>query len=91
MFCRTDPQVKVLRCIPPIKKEDVLLGQYTAKGDKPGYKDDETVPKESNCPTFAAMVLYVNNPRWQGVPFIMKAGKGEGSLWTMLMTSSGRC
>jgi glucose-6-phosphate 1-dehydrogenase len=70
-------QVKVLRCIPPIDKKDVLLGQYVATGNKPGYLDDDTVPKGSHCPTFAAMVLWVNNPRWEGVPFIMKAGKGE--------------
>ncbi len=70
-------QVKVLRSIPPIRTGDVLLGQYTAGADKPGYKEDDTVPKDSVSPTFAAMVLYVNNPRWEGVPFIMKAGKGK--------------
>ena len=69
--------MKVLRCIPPIKKEDVLLGQYAANGDKLGYKDDDTVPKDSVSPTFAAMVLRINNARWEGVPFIMKAGKGK--------------
>ncbi|WVQ77689.1 glucose-6-phosphate dehydrogenase [Cryptococcus sp. DSM 104548] len=70
-----DEKVKALRCIPPIEKKDVLLGQYVATGDKPGYLDDDTVPKGSVCPTFAAMTLFVNNPRWEGVPFIMKAGK----------------
>ncbi|BGO93433.1 hypothetical protein NBRC10512_005330 [Rhodotorula toruloides] len=70
-----DEKVKVLRYIPEIKFEDVLLGQYTASGDKPGYLDDETVPKGSICPTFAACVLHINSPRWEGVPFILKAGK----------------
>ncbi|KAE8231191.1 hypothetical protein CF326_g3796 [Tilletia indica] len=72
-----DEKVKVLRFVPPIKKEDVLLGQYTKSedGEKPGYKDDESVPKDSNCPTFAALTLWVNSPRWEGVPFILKAGK----------------
>jgi glucose-6-phosphate 1-dehydrogenase len=68
-------QTKVLRYIDPITPEHVLLGQYVGKGDKPGYLDDETVPKGSKCPTFAALVLYVNSPRWEGVPFILKAGK----------------
>lgn len=72
-----DEKVKVLRCIPPIKKEDVLLGQYVAANGHPGYLDDDTVPKGSNCPTFAALTLFINNPRWEGVPFIMKAGKGK--------------
>ncbi|KAK8854732.1 glucose-6-phosphate dehydrogenase [Kwoniella newhampshirensis] len=67
----------LLRCIPPIERKDVLLGQYVGNGDKPGYLEDDTVPKGSVCPTFAAMTLWVNNPRWEGVPFIMKAGKDE--------------
>jgi len=32
------------------------------------------------------MVLWINNPRWEGVPFIMKAGKGE-SLPQLVLTS----
>ena len=71
------PQVKVLRCIPPIAREDTLLGQYVAASGKPGFLDDDTVPHNSVCPTFAACTLWVNNPRWEGVPFILKAGKGQ--------------
>ncbi|POY69981.1 putative Glucose-6-phosphate dehydrogenase (NADP(+)) [Rhodotorula taiwanensis] len=70
-----DEKVKVLRYIPEIKMDDVLLGQYVGNGDKPGYLDDETVPKGSICPTFAACVVHINSPRWEGVPFILKAGK----------------
>jgi glucose-6-phosphate 1-dehydrogenase len=77
-------QVKVLRCIPPIARKDTLLGQYVAANGKPGYLDDDTVPKGSVCPTFAALVLWINNPRWEGVPFIMKAGKGELAMGTMV-------
>ena len=43
---------------------------------EPGYLDDATVPEGSKCPTFAATVLRVENERWSGVPFLMKAGKG---------------
>jgi glucose-6-phosphate 1-dehydrogenase len=70
-----DEKVKVLRCVKPIVLEDTLLGQYVKNGDKPGYLDDESVPKDSLCATFAAMVLWINNERWDGVPFILKAGK----------------
>jgi glucose-6-phosphate 1-dehydrogenase len=33
------------------------------------------VPKDSTTPTFALCVLHIENDRWQGVPFILKAGK----------------
>ncbi|PPQ77761.1 hypothetical protein CVT25_011196 [Psilocybe cyanescens] len=70
-----DEKVKVLRCIPPIERNDTLLGQYVAANGKPGYLDDDTVPPNSVCPTFAATTLWIHNPRWEGVPFILKAGK----------------
>ena len=39
------------------------------------YQDDETVPAGSDCPTFASTVVWVDNARWEGVPFILKCGK----------------
>ena len=47
-------QVKVLKCIPELKLEDMVLGQYIGnpKGDgdaKEGYLDDPTVPKGYYC------------------------------------------
>jgi len=70
-----DEKVKVLRHIPAIQRKDVLLGQYVSANGKPGYLDDDTVPPNSVCPTFAATTLWINNPRWEGVPFVLKAGK----------------
>ncbi|KAI7996626.1 Glucose-6-phosphate 1-dehydrogenase, cytoplasmic isoform [Camellia lanceoleosa] len=43
------------------------------------YTDDPTVPDNSNTPTFATVVLRIHNERWEGVPFIMKAGKALNS------------
>lgn len=57
----------------PINDEEVVLGQYQ------GYRDDPTVPDNSNTPTFATVVLRVHNERWEGVPFILKAGKALNS------------
>jgi glucose-6-phosphate 1-dehydrogenase len=67
----------VLRFIPPIAKDDILLGQYTKSedGKEPGYLDDNTVPKGSKTPTYAAATLFINNERWSGVPFVLKCGK----------------
>jgi glucose-6-phosphate 1-dehydrogenase len=54
----------------------VIIGQYVGADGKPGYLEDDTVPKDSRCATFAALVLHIKNERWDGVPFILKAGKG---------------
>lgn len=52
--------VQLLKCVEPIQDDEVVVGQYE------GYLDDETVPKGSVTPTFATLVLRVNNERWDG-------------------------
>ncbi|XP_071698587.1 glucose-6-phosphate 1-dehydrogenase, chloroplastic-like isoform X2 [Rutidosis leptorrhynchoides] len=72
-------KVKVLRSMRRLQLEDVVVGQYKghSKGGKTylGYTDDPTVPSHSLTPTFAAAALFIDNARWDGVPFLMKAGK----------------
>jgi len=72
-------KVKVLRSMRPIQLDDVVIGQYKShtRGGVlyPGYTDDKTVPQNSLTPTFAAATLFIDNARWDGVPFLMKAGK----------------
>lgn len=72
-------KVKVLRSMRALLIENVVLGQYKghSRGGKsyPAYTDDPTVPKDSLTPTFAAAALFIDNARWDGVPFLMKAGK----------------
>jgi glucose-6-phosphate 1-dehydrogenase len=75
-----DEKVKVLRCIPPISLDDVIVGQYSG-GERggwkhPGYLEEKDVPEGSISPTYAAAVLHVKNRRWDGVPFLVRAGKG---------------
>ncbi|MFN8589472.1 MAG: glucose-6-phosphate dehydrogenase [Candidatus Eisenbacteria bacterium] len=48
---------------------DVVLGQYR------GYRAEPDVSPHSNTATFAAMRVFVDNWRWQGVPFYLRAGK----------------
>lgn len=74
--------MKVLRCIPALLFENTLLGQYVGdpEGDgdaRLGYLDDPSVPKGSVTPTYATTVLFINNERWEGVPFILRCGKGK--------------
>lgn len=74
-------KVKVLKCIKPIKLEDVVLGQYIGNPDgkteeeRKGYLDDPTVPNDSVTPTYCTALLKIDNERWEGVPFILRCGK----------------
>jgi len=76
----------VLRAISPVTLDDMVIGQYVASDKngrrRPGYVEDETVPDDSITPTFAAARLQIDNPRWQGVPFLVQAGKGLNARTT---------
>lgn len=75
-----DEKVKVLSCIPALTLNDVMVGQYLAseyKGvSRRGYLEEDGVPERSISPTYAAAVLQIRNRRWDGVPFLIRAGKG---------------
>ncbi|EFJ19385.1 hypothetical protein SELMODRAFT_419253 [Selaginella moellendorffii] len=72
-------KVKVVRSMRPLSIEDTAVGQYKGYSKDgvrfPGYTDDSTVPKNRITPTFAAAALFIDNARWDGMPFLMKAGK----------------
>jgi len=71
-----DEKVKVLRQIRCIDAKDCVIGQYDGYLDDPGIKQiSEAKGYPSRTPTFAVVVLYLDNERWSGVPFILKAGK----------------
>ena len=74
-----DEKVKVLRATRPLDPARALLGQYTAgthAGDEVlGYREEEGVPEDSATETFAQLPVYIDNWRWQGVPFILRSGK----------------
>ncbi|HLF87403.1 MAG TPA: glucose-6-phosphate dehydrogenase [Anaerolineales bacterium] len=64
-----DETVKVLHAISPINMKDTVWGQYRK------YRDAEGVAPRSRTPTFIAIKLFVDNWRWQGVPFYIRSGK----------------
>jgi len=64
-----DEKAKVLRAIPPLTPDDVVRGQFV------GYLEEPGVAPESRTETFAALRVWINNWRWQGVPFFLRAGK----------------
>ena len=49
--------------------ENIILGQYD------GYKSEEGVDPHSSTPTYFAGTLFVDNWRWEGVPFNVMTGK----------------
>ena len=78
-----DEKIKVFRSLRPFPVDDLdkhlVLGQY-GKGaidDKPvpGYREEPGVDQRSLTPTYAMAKVYVNNWRWQGVPFYLRSGK----------------
>jgi len=79
--------VKVLKSMSELKLEDVVLGQYVGNPDgltsesNLGYLDDQTVPADSVTATYVLAVLFINNERWDGVPFILRCGKGTIVLY----------
>lgn len=64
-----DEKVKVLKAIAPLEPQDVVRGQFR------GYRDEPGVAADSRVETFAAVRLGIDNWRWQGVPFYIRAGK----------------
>jgi glucose-6-phosphate 1-dehydrogenase len=64
-----DEQVKVLRNVRPMSHERMVRGQFR------GYRDEPGVAKDSYMATYAALQLYVDSWRWEGVPFFVRAGK----------------
>jgi glucose-6-phosphate 1-dehydrogenase len=72
-------KIKVLRAVAPIRRENVVYGQYapgTVGGEAvPAYRDEPGVAAGSATETFVALKLELDNWRWQGVPFYLRTGK----------------
>lgn len=66
-------KAKVFSAIRPVKIQDVA--SCTVRGQYRTYRDAEGVAPGSTTPTYAAMRFYIDNWRWQGVPFYMRSGK----------------
>jgi glucose-6-phosphate 1-dehydrogenase len=64
-----DEKVKVLKAIPSIDPAALVRGQYR------GYLGETGVAPRSTVETFAALRLQIQSWRWQGVPFVLRAGK----------------
>ena len=70
-----DEKARLLRSLRPLNPADMLLGQYAAGNGMKGYREEPGIPPGSNTETFAALKLFVDNPRWKAVPFYLRSGK----------------
>ncbi|TAK08932.1 MAG: glucose-6-phosphate dehydrogenase [Candidatus Manganitrophaceae bacterium] len=76
-------KLDVLRAIRPIPREELhrfaVRGQYGAgwiEGKRvPAYRDEPGVASDSTTETFAALKLFIDNWRWQDIPFYLRTGK----------------
>ncbi|MDV2450898.1 glucose-6-phosphate dehydrogenase [Xanthomonas hortorum] len=72
-------RAEVIEAVRPIKPEDVVRGQYASgavsRSAVPGYREEDTVPEDSETETYVAMKLQVDTWRWAGVPFYLRTGK----------------
>jgi len=72
-----DEKVKVLSAIRPVALTDTVRAQYQGYCQTPGVAaaSSHDVAADSRTPTYAALKLFVDNWRWQGVPFYLRSGK----------------
>ena len=78
-----DERAKVFQSVRPFPldrlADHVVIGQYgrgrIAETPVRGYRDEPGVSERSTTPTFAAMKIFIDNWRWDGVPFYLRSGK----------------
>lgn len=72
-FAVTVAQQNLLQALRPPEAQDLsrilVMAQYR------GYTAEPKVAPDSNTDTYAAMVVQIDNPRWAGVPFLVRTGK----------------
>ena len=78
-----DEKVKVLDALRPLAAEEVATDTF--RGQYRGYTASKDVPAVSRTATFAAVKLWVDNWRWQGVPFYLRSGKAMSCRTTQIV------
>ncbi|UJF18220.1 glucose-6-phosphate dehydrogenase [Vibrio sp. SS-MA-C1-2] len=78
-----DETYKVLHSLQPLTESDLknnlVLGQYTGSDVRgkflPSYRDEPGVADDSRTETYVGLKMFINNWRWNGVPFYVRSGK----------------
>lgn len=79
-----DEQVKVFRHIRPLTPGCLVRGQFR------GYRAEPNVAPDSTVETFAALRLHIDSWRWEGVPFLIRAGKSMALTATEVVVAFKR-
>ena len=64
-----DAKLRLFEAMQPISPDEAVRGQFR------GYRDESGVAPDSQVETFVALRLHIENERWAGVPFYIRAGK----------------
>lgn len=88
-----EEKAKLVSAIRPIPLEQIddyiTRGQYArgfSQGEEvPGYREEIGVAEDSFVETFVEAKLYIDNDRWMGVPFYIKAGKRLAKKFTEIV------
>jgi len=76
-------KVKVLHAVRPLGIDEVRTDTF--RGQYRGYLSAEGVAPRSRTATFAALKLWIDNWRWQGVPFYLRSGKAMSCRTTQIV------
>ncbi|MBD3755745.1 MAG: glucose-6-phosphate dehydrogenase [Gammaproteobacteria bacterium] len=87
-----DEKVKLLKSIRPINRKNASAQSFRAQyaeGEINGkavkaYLDEPGVAPDSVTETYAALKLYIDNWRWEGVPFYLQTGKNMPKTQTLI-------
>ena len=74
-------QLKLLKAMREIENVDdnLVMGQYA------GYLDENNIAKDSKTETYVALKLFIDNERWEKVPFFIRTGKKLGEKETQVI------
>ena len=74
-----DSKAALLSAVRPLSPAELVRGQYTAGvvdgREVVGYREEAHVAPDSTVETFVALRAWIDNKRWDGVPFFLRAGK----------------
>jgi glucose-6-phosphate 1-dehydrogenase len=76
--------VKILRTMRPLGPSDVVRGQFR------GYRSERGVAADSHVETYVAARIHIDSWRWEGVPFLVRAGKSLATTTTEVLVTLRR-